>query len=205
MTARRSFSNDKAAVGEARRFVSEVLEDGLPATLVDTAILLTSEVVSNAVLHARSAPTVAVRLASDRVRVEVDDSSPALPVRKHYGIEATTGRGLMLLETLADRWGAERVGSGKRVWFDLDPAAAPPATATEPAVALVDGAPFDLDAIAASFGEVAGSGEGPSARVTTTPPARSSRRGGPGRRPADLRRRTGDHRTRPQGRSEATG
>lgn len=169
MRERRSFSNDKAAVGAARRFVSEVLEDRHPDALVETAVLLTSEVVSNAVLHGRSAPTVAISLDADRVRVEVDDASPALPVRKHYGLEATTGRGLMLLETLADDWGARRVGSGKRVWFDLDPAGERGSSASERAVASPDGRPLDLDdldAIAASFGEGGGaSGGGALARA----------------------------------------
>ncbi|MDQ3385320.1 MAG: ATP-binding protein [Actinomycetota bacterium] len=198
MAARRSFSNDKAAVGEARRFVSEVLEDRHPDDLVETAILLTSEVVSNAVLHGRSAPTVAISLAADRVRVEVDDASPALPVRKHYGLEATTGRGLMLLEMLADGWGAERVGSGKRVWFDLDPTAASRTLTAEPTTTAVPHAPVDLDdldALAAAFGEGGGGAVGgPAARAgTTTTSASTSGRHGP-------RGGSGDDRTRPRGR-----
>ena len=163
MAARRSFSNDKAAVGAARRFVTEILEDRHPDSLVETAILLTSEVVSNAVLHGRSAPTVVISSAADRVRVAVDDASPALPVRKHYGVEATTGRGLMLLETLAQGWGAERVGSGKRVWFDLDPTDTGEDGGVEPATAtagdVVDDLD-DLDALAAAFGEVVGGASG---------------------------------------------
>ena len=193
MTARRSFSNDKAAVGDARRFVSEVLEDRHTDALVETAILLTSEVVSNAVLHGRSAPTVAISLGADRVRVEVDDASPALPVRKHYGIEATTGRGLMLLEALADGWGAELVGSGKRVWFDLDPAVADVTSTAEP-VGAAEGSPVDLDdldAIAASFGEARGgaSGGGAAARAAgvVTRCGRSPGRHGSRRGPAPRR------------------
>ena len=195
MAARRSFSNDKAAVGEARRFVSEVLEDRHPDALVETAVLLTSEVVSNAVLHGRSAPTVVISLDDDRVRVAVDDASPALPVRKHYGLEATTGRGLMLLETLADGWGAERVGDGKRVWFDLDPTTAPrnvTAGATSTGVPRGPVDHDDLDALAAAFGEVGGgTGGGPAARAATTSASTSGRnspRGG------------GGDRTRPRGR-----
>ena len=192
MAARRSFSNDKAAVGEARRFVSEVLEDRHPDALVETAVLLTSEVVSNAVLHGRSAPTVVISLADDRVRVAVDDASPALPVRKHYGLEATTGRGLMLLETLADGWGAERVGSGKRVWFDLDSTTAARTTTTEQSTAARP-APVDLDDLAASFGELGDSTSGgPAARAGTATSASTSGRNSP---------RGGDHgRTHPRSR-----
>lgn len=152
MTTRRSFRHDRAAVGDARRFVSELLEDR-HHDVIDAAVLLTSEVVSNAIVHGRSGPTVAVQLAPDRVRVEVSDASPVLPVRKHYGLEATTGRGLMLLETIATAWGVEPLESGKRVWFDLEVATAAD-VAAGPAVTAADVMSTDLDALAASFGEI---------------------------------------------------
>lgn len=139
-------------MGEARRFVSELLEDR-HHDVVDAAVLLTSEVVSNAVLHGRSGPTVTVELTPDRVRVEVSDASPVLPVRKHYGLEATTGRGLMLLETIATAWGAEPLERGKRVWFDLE-VPAPGDVSAGPAATAAEVMSTDLDALAASFGEI---------------------------------------------------
>lgn len=176
MTTRRSFRHERAAVGEARRFVSALLEERYHA-VVDAVVLLTSEVVSNAVVHGGSGPTVAVHLSPDRVRVEVSDASPALPVRKHYGLEATTGRGLMLLETMATAWGAEPLERGKRVWFDLEVPAAGDVPAGR-AVAAAEVMPTDLDALAASFGEIdADAGAPPVAearRAAAAPPDASA-------------------------------
>jgi anti-sigma regulatory factor (Ser/Thr protein kinase) len=108
-----------ASAGIARRFVSSTLRGWGCDALVETAVLLVSEVVTNAVLHARSDLEVSVRLVDDEVRVEVTDGSPAEPQRRTAGQTATTGRGLALVEACARRWGvAERPG-GKAVWFDL--------------------------------------------------------------------------------------
>jgi hypothetical protein len=71
-------------------------------------------------LHARSAPSVEVTRANDHIRCVVLDDSPAIPRRRHYASDAVTGRGIALVETLATRWGSERDGPGKRVWFELD-------------------------------------------------------------------------------------
>jgi hypothetical protein len=54
------------------------------------------------------------------VRVDVVDASPTIPRRRRYASDAVTGRGIALVETLASRWGSERHGPGKRVWFELD-------------------------------------------------------------------------------------
>jgi len=88
------------------------------------AVLLTSELVTNALLHARSAPELHVRLADGRLRVGVTDATPTAPVRKRYGKEAATGRGLLLIETMASSWGTEALDGGKVVWFELGPEAA---------------------------------------------------------------------------------
>lgn len=152
--ASRTFGKDRTAVRQARMFVDEELERAGPDDN-DIAVLLTSELVSNVLLHARSAPTVTVVVEGHRIRVEVADDSPALPIRKGYGPDATTGRGLILLETLASAWGAEPTDRGKCVWFELDvapsaaDASADRAERTLPAG--VDG--VDLNALAAMFGE----------------------------------------------------
>jgi len=99
----------------------QLLEDG-PA---GWAALLTSEVVTNAVLHARTDIGVGVRIDGDVVHVEVCDQDAAAPVAKPFGPQASTGRGLLLLDRLATAWGVEERPAGKVVWFDvaLTPAA----------------------------------------------------------------------------------
>jgi len=107
-----------ASVPIARRWVSAQLQ-GLPTEVVDTAILLTSEVVTNAVLYAGTEVVVALHFGSDRLRVDVADGSTATPTPRHYGVDATTGRGLSLVEVLAPSWGVEPTLAGKVVWFEL--------------------------------------------------------------------------------------
>ena len=102
----------------ARRWIGARLGD-LPDHLVHTAALLTSELVSNAVLHAGTPLVVSVHRSSDRVRVDVADASPTLPRVKAYGRDAATGRGLTLFNRLASSWGARPVPGGKVVWFEL--------------------------------------------------------------------------------------
>lgn len=88
--------------------------------LVETAVLLVSEVVTNALLHAGTPIDVAARLDEDGLHVEVGDGSLHLPVRRRYASTAGTGRGLLMLEQLVDEWGVSRHQRGKTVWFRLD-------------------------------------------------------------------------------------
>jgi len=81
--------------------------------------LLVSELVTNALLHARSEVVVSVSVTAQAVRIEVWDTSRAAPVSRHYAPEATTGRGLVLVEALADAWGTDVGPRGKTVWFEL--------------------------------------------------------------------------------------
>lgn len=102
----------------ARRFVADSLAPvvGVP---VDIATLLVSELVTNAVLHARTAMVVTVTAADGSVRVGVQDGSAALPALRQYDRTAPTGRGLQMLERLASRWGVETDETSKTVWFEL--------------------------------------------------------------------------------------
>ncbi len=93
------------------------------AQFEEPATLLTSELVTNAVLHARSRPELKLRLSGDRLWVGVSDNTPVSPVRKRYGPEAATGRGLMLVERMAAAWGTSVSDQGKVVWFELSPEA----------------------------------------------------------------------------------
>jgi PAS domain S-box-containing protein len=105
----------------ARRFVAEVLAGArLDDDLVDVATLLTSELVTNGIVHAHTELRVVVDVTDDWVRVEVNDGNPLLPARREYDESAMTGRGMEMVELLSHEFGAEPVeGAGKRVWFRL--------------------------------------------------------------------------------------
>ncbi len=105
------------AAGLARRHVRGALLVWQLEELIDPVLLLTSEVVSNALLHAGTPLTVAIVLDGAGVRVEVRDGSPVQPVRRRRSATATTGRGVQLLDTLADDWGSRVADEGKLVWF----------------------------------------------------------------------------------------
>ena len=112
---------DPASPGAARRLVSDVLTaQNCPDELVQNAKLLVSELVTNSVVHARSAMTLSVSVLGTLVRVEVADGSSRLPVPRFGHSDAVTGRGLQLISMLADDFGFRvRGGSGKVVWFTL--------------------------------------------------------------------------------------
>ncbi|HEY6746927.1 MAG TPA: ATP-binding protein, partial [Mycobacteriales bacterium] len=90
-----------------------------------TAALLTTELVSNAIRHTRDELVVSVRVAAGRLRVGVADSSHRRPQLVQVGQRDTSGRGLHLVDALADRWGVDpdERGLGKTVWFELTAAA----------------------------------------------------------------------------------
>jgi anti-sigma regulatory factor (Ser/Thr protein kinase) len=112
-------------VAETRRLLRDHLRLwGAPA-LADTAELLTSELVTNALQHTTGGAVLTATLTpgppGGRLRVEVQDSlsrrpQPRPPVTDDYG---TSGRGLLLVQALADAWGVNAGASGKVVWFEL--------------------------------------------------------------------------------------
>lgn len=109
------------SVPRARRFVLAELVDG--TSDVDTVVLLVSEVVTNAVLHARSNIVLHVVERDGLARVEVHDSSALLPRLQHFRLTSSTGRGLRLLDQLSRSWGvfSDPDGVGKVVWFEVGP------------------------------------------------------------------------------------
>jgi anti-sigma regulatory factor (Ser/Thr protein kinase) len=80
--------------------------------LADAAGLLVSEIVTNAIVHARTTIDLDVVAGPDGLRVSVRDRSPNQPVPRHYGRAASTGRGLGLVELMSDRPGTDSDGSG---------------------------------------------------------------------------------------------
>jgi anti-sigma regulatory factor (Ser/Thr protein kinase) len=110
------------SVPAARRHVLATLDEWHLEALRDVAALLTSEIVTNAVLHARTDVTVTVEREDDAVRVSVADGSPVAPALRHHSDTATTGRGLRLIQNLADAWSVDADADGKTVWFRLSTA-----------------------------------------------------------------------------------
>jgi CheY-like chemotaxis protein len=115
-----TLAQDLESPSVGRRFVQETLSGWTCDELMDTVGLLVSELVTNAVLHAHSTADVSVRMAGDRVRVEVRDQSNEPIVRRLAADDALGGRGLSLVESLARRWGSHPEPGGKVVWFELD-------------------------------------------------------------------------------------
>ncbi len=114
-----NFAADPRSVSASRRFVTATLEEWNQRPLIDTITLLLSELVTNAVVHANTAPDVTVRFLPDRVHVEVTDTQPDLAEAKQLDDESTGGRGLALVVALAMSWGNVTLPLGKIVWFDV--------------------------------------------------------------------------------------
>lgn len=112
-----------ASVPTARALVEEICGDfRMPIRVTETAVLLTSEVMSNAVLHGAGATTLTIEVRPGRLRVSVHDEGEGAPhVQRRLPPDADHGRGVFLVEALASRWGADRRSPvGKTVWFELD-------------------------------------------------------------------------------------
>ena len=90
---------------------------------LDDAALLVSELVSNVVDHVQGEAvlTLELALAGDWLRISVADGSSIRPVVRQLQGDRPRGRGLQLVEAIADRWGAEDHHGGKRIWFELPP------------------------------------------------------------------------------------
>ncbi|QKW19065.1 ATP-binding protein [Kitasatospora sp. NA04385] len=115
---------DLPAVGAIRRRLRTALDHwGVPEELADTAELLASELVTNALVHTgRGAVFDAVLTEESRLRVEVQDGAVQVPSRRAASDTATSGRGLFLVEALADDWGVQLRADGKTTWFELSAA-----------------------------------------------------------------------------------
>lgn len=115
------FRPDPQAVSSARRFLRRALTaiDSGPAGdgLVYSLIIAANELATNAVLHARTEFTVRVLIDADRVRVEVADGNTRMPQPCLTPADATSGRGLAIVDGTGLQWGAERHARGKTVWI----------------------------------------------------------------------------------------
>ncbi len=138
---------DPAEVGRARRWArSRLVGSGIgdDEPLAETLILLISELVTNAVVHT-GCPAVLRMLfggggasgGAGTVRVEVADASDCPPLQRHAAGEDTNGRGLELVDGLADRWGWLPEGAGKQIWCEVDRSG--PVRGAEPPAVVVRG------------------------------------------------------------------
>ncbi len=129
------------AASDARRAVRQALGGTVHEPRLDDVQVAVSELVTNAVLHGHE--PISLRVVSDdlRVRLEVHDASPLSPSFTMLDPAAVTGRGLLLVVSLADRWGVEPgADGGKAVWIEFDAGEQP-----EPS--------YDLDDLLTSWGE----------------------------------------------------
>jgi hypothetical protein len=106
-------------VAAARRFVGDTLRGWQRSDLADVVRLLASELVTNAVVHARTEVEVRVVLLDDAVRIEVCDGEPTRPVVHTPALDVDAGRGLVIVTDLAYRWGVIPMERGKAVWAEV--------------------------------------------------------------------------------------
>ncbi|ARF73675.1 ATP-binding SpoIIE family protein phosphatase [Streptomyces sp. NPDC012600] len=110
-------------ISVARQLVRELLHDWKDPEQVDSAVLMVSEMATNVLVHTDGDALMAAEVSGDRgerrLRVEVADASDELPHKRRPGEMASSGRGLVLMEMLADAWGVDPRGEGKSIWFEL--------------------------------------------------------------------------------------
>lgn len=138
---------ETASVVAARRHVERVLDAWGEDAAAWTCVQLISELATNAVLHARTAFTVELTLHGDVIRGGVRDGASSVPGVRRYTEASTTGRGLRLVESMANRWGVEEAGGGKVVWFEID------VDRHNTAASWDDGSEVDLDALLGQFSD----------------------------------------------------
>ncbi len=146
----------------------ETLDQAGALAFEEGAVLLVSELVTNAVLHARTGPDVTLRLNGGRLWIGVHDDSPVAPAPKRYGPNAATGRGLLLVERVAASWGTDKDESGKVVWFELDEQSAERYAEAQQAALLEGFAAMELELGEPAETVVLDSGDGPRPQATAS-------------------------------------
>ena len=116
----RSFPGECSALSATRHFVASTLESWNLHHYVENASIVVSELATNAVIHAHSDFTVSLSSDGGALRVSVRDSSRVLPVLRSPNPTTVSGRGLLLVTSIATRWGTELVDDGKLIWAEID-------------------------------------------------------------------------------------
>ncbi|MGI5456352.1 SpoIIE family protein phosphatase [Streptomyces sp. CA-249302] len=110
-------------VAVARQQLRELLHDWASQDQIDSAVLLLSEMLTNVLVHTDADALLQAEVrggpGARRMRVEVTDTSDDLPHKRRPGELASSGRGLVLIELLAESWGVDPRGEGKSIWFEL--------------------------------------------------------------------------------------
>ncbi len=124
---------DLGAAATARALLRDTLA-GRDGSGCDDALIMISEVVTNAVRHTRDVLQLLIVVTGQSLRVEVTDDNPVVPTVPPVDLDGTGGRGLFIVDRLADCWGVTPTASGKTVWFEisLDRAELPPTPEVEP-------------------------------------------------------------------------
>ncbi|MFF9690684.1 SpoIIE family protein phosphatase [Streptomyces sp. NPDC014623] len=116
-------------IAAARQQLRELLHDWADPEQVDSAELMVSEMSTNVLVHTDGDALLLAEVSGERgerrLRVEVADTSDELPHKRRPGEMASSGRGLVLMEMLADTWGVDPRGEGKSIWFELYESAEP--------------------------------------------------------------------------------
>jgi anti-sigma regulatory factor (Ser/Thr protein kinase) len=115
-----SLAAGPAAAADARRQVRAAIRAWNVPVDVETAVLLTSELVTNALRHETGRTiTLTVTCVCGQLRVDVHDTSPCAPIPANAPVDAEAGRGLLLVGSLSTDWGFHRTSTGKAVYFTL--------------------------------------------------------------------------------------
>ncbi|MFF7360128.1 SpoIIE family protein phosphatase [Streptomyces sp. NPDC008125] len=116
-------------ISVARQLLRELLHDWADPEQVDSAVLMLSEMATNVLVHTDGNALMVAEVTGERgerrLRVEVADNSDELPHKRRPGEMASSGRGLLLMEMLADDWGVDPRGAGKSIWYELYESAEP--------------------------------------------------------------------------------
>lgn len=135
---------DPEGLSDARAIVRQALMDWDMAALADDAELVTGELLVNVLLHTEGGAVLTLEVLPEpvrRIRLSVQDRSSVWPRRRTPGETSTSGRGLLLLDAVATRWGIEPRGEGKAVWCEMGPTS--PDASTAPANASASSGPMD--------------------------------------------------------------
>jgi serine/threonine-protein kinase RsbW len=128
MRKTRRFESEPASVPAARRFATEALK-GVSGETLDAVELMVSELATNCVRHASTAFDLTVAEERGTIRVEVTDRAGGTPTMRSPGPEDPTGRGLQIVNMLAESWGVDHgSGQGKTVWLTISAQASEPAS-----------------------------------------------------------------------------
>jgi anti-sigma regulatory factor (Ser/Thr protein kinase) len=113
------FTKDPECVAACRDFVERALRPH-PVELVDRAVLVTSELVTNVIRHTQNGGTLELIFAPERLRLEVSDLSHDRPLELPHDRSATHGRGLPIVSTMSSNWGVQESRAGKTIWATFD-------------------------------------------------------------------------------------